>query len=107
MGNDTYNLTKCDRIQITDTTVIKYPNTGDYFLQKGILKCNDKNNKGKIQNFIKSTKTKSSTGNSGATSLPRIVSSFLYIEASSNNHGNNVFVSFERTDFVQISNIIF
>ena len=27
VGNDTYNLTKYDRIQITDTTNIKYPNT--------------------------------------------------------------------------------
>ena len=31
----------------------------------------------------------------------------MYIEISSNNHGNNVFVSFERTDFIQISNITF
>ena len=29
----------------------------------------------------------------------------MYIETSSNNHGNNVFVSFERTDIIQISNI--
>ena len=28
----------------------------------------------------------------------------MYIETSSNNHGNNVFVSFERTDIIQISN---
>ena len=31
----------------------------------------------------------------------------MYIEASSNNHGNSVFVSFERTDIIQISNIKF
>ena len=31
----------------------------------------------------------------------------MYIETSSNNHGNNVFVSFERTDIIQISNITF
>ena len=31
----------------------------------------------------------------------------MYIETSSNNHGNNVFVSFERTDIFQISNITF
>ena len=31
----------------------------------------------------------------------------MYIEASSDNHGNNVFVSFERTDIIQISNITF
>ena len=31
----------------------------------------------------------------------------MYIETSSNNHGSNVFVSFERTDIIQISNITF
>ena len=29
----------------------------------------------------------------------------MYIETSSNNHGSNVFVSWERTDIIQISNI--
>ena len=32
VGNDTYNLTKYDRIQITDTTEMRYPNTGTDFL---------------------------------------------------------------------------
>ena len=107
VGNNTYNLTKYDRIQITDTTIIKYPNTGGYLLQNWVIKCNDKNNNGKIQNFIKSTKTNSPTGHSGATSLPPIGNSFMYIETSSSNHGNNVFVSFERTDIIQISSITF
>ena len=31
----------------------------------------------------------------------------MYIETSSNNHGNNVVVSWERTDIIQISNITF
>ena len=31
----------------------------------------------------------------------------MYIETSSNNHSNNVFCSFERTDIIQISNITF
>ena len=44
------------RKQITDTTKIKYPNTGGYLLQNWVIKCNDKNNNGKIQKFIKSTK---------------------------------------------------
>ena len=52
VGNDTYNLTKYNKIQITDTTIIIYPNTGGYLLQKWLIKCNDKNNSGKIQNFI-------------------------------------------------------
>ena len=31
----------------------------------------------------------------------------MYIETSSNTHGNIVFCSFERTDIIQISNITF
>ena len=31
----------------------------------------------------------------------------MYVDTSSNNHGDNVFVSFERTDIIQISNLIF
>ena len=31
----------------------------------------------------------------------------MYIESSANNHGSNVFVSWERTDIIQISNISF
>ena len=31
----------------------------------------------------------------------------MYIETSSNNHGPKVFVSWERTDSIQISNITF
>ena len=105
VGNDTYNLTKYDKIQKTDTTIINYPNTGGYLLQNWVIKCNDNNNNGKIQNFIKTTKTNSPTGYSGATSLPPIENSFMDIETSSNNHGNNVFVNFERTDKIQFSNI--
>ena len=71
------------------------------------LKCNDKNNNGKIQNFIRSFKTNSPTDDSGATSLPPIGDSFMYIETSSDNNGENVFVSFKRTDIIQISNITF
>ena len=83
VGNDTYNLTKYDGIQITDTTIIIYPNTGGYLLQNWVIKCNDKNKNGKIQNFEKSTKNNSTTGDSGATNLPPIGSSFMYIETSS------------------------
>ena len=31
----------------------------------------------------------------------------MYIETNSNNHGNNLFVSFERIDVIQISNLTF
>ena len=106
-GNNTYNPTKCDKLQIIDTTSIEYPNTGGYLLQNWVIKCNDKNNNGKTQNFIKSTKTNSPTSYSGAESLPPIGNSFVYLETSSNNRRNTVFVSFERTDIIQSSNITF
>ena len=69
--------------------------------------CNDKNNNGKLSNFVKSTRSNSPTSESGATSLPPIGKAFKYIETSVNNHGNDVCVSFERTDFFQITNILF
>ena len=105
VGNDTYNLNKYNKIQITDITQIIYPNTGGYLLQNWNIKCNEKKNTGKIQNFIKSTQTNSPTPNSGATNLPPIGNAFMYIETSSNNHGANVFCCIERTDIIQISNI--
>ena len=66
-----------------------------------------KKNKGKIQNFIKSTKTNNPTSHLGATCLSPIADSFMYVETSSNNHGNNVFVSLEITDIIQITIIAF
>ena len=56
---------------------------------------------------MKSTKTNSPTGFSVAKSLSLIGNNSMYIETSYNNHGNNVFVSFERTDIIQIFNITF
>ena len=107
VGNNTYKLTKHDKIQITDTTEIKFPNKGSDLLQKWNIKCNNKNNQSRITDFIKSTKTNSPSSYSGATSLPPIGSAFMYIETSSNNHAPNVFVTWERTDIMQISNITF
>ena len=107
VGSDIYYLTKYDKLKLTDTTIIKYPNSGGYLLQNWLIKCNDKNNAGKIQNFIRSTKTHSPSSNSGPESLPPIGDSFMYKETSSNSHGDNVFVSFERTDIIQITNITF
>ena len=100
VGNDCLDLTKYDKIPITDTTEIKHPNSGGYLSQQWNIKCNNENNNGKIQNFFKSTKTNSPTSDSGDTSLSPIGNSFMYIETSSNNHGNNVFVSIERTDII-------
>ena len=107
VGNHTYNLTKDDKTQVTDKTIIKYPKTGGCLLQSWNLKCNDRNIAGKKQNCKKSTKTNLPTGYSGATSLLPIGNSIMYIEISSNIHGKNVFVSFERIDIIQISNITF
>ena len=108
VGKDTYNLTKYDKIQITDTTIIKNGNAGGYLLPSWRILCNDKNKNGKITNFIGATKTQSPTSDSGATSLPPIGDSFMYIESSGGNHGyDHVFVSFEQTDIIQISNITF
>ena len=70
--------------------------------------CNDKNNNSVTTNFIRATKTNSPTSYSGATSLPPIGTSFMFIETSSKNHGHErVFVSWERTDIIQITNITF
>ena len=94
VGSDTYNLTKYNKIQITDTTEIKFPNIGSDLLQKWNIKCSNKINQSRITEFVKSTKTNSATGHSGAMSLPPVGNSFMYIETSSNNHGHErVFVS--------------
>ena len=100
-------MSKYDKLQITDITIIKFLNVGGYLLQNWNIICNDKNNNGEIQIFLRSTKTNSPTSYSGATSSPTVGNSFLYIETSSGNHGNNVFVSLERTDITQISNKTF
>ena len=57
--------------------------------------------------LVNQKKTNSPPAFSGATTLPPIGDSFLYIETSFNNHGNNVFDNFERVDFFQVSNITF
>ena len=95
IGNGVYNLVKYKIIQITDTRKIKAPNTGGYLQQNWVIKCNDKINNGKTQNFLNSTKTKSPTRDSGTKSLPPIGDSFMYIETSSNINGEIVVVSLE------------
>ena len=105
--NSTYNLQIYNKILLTDTTIMKNSNNGGYLLPSWLIFCNDRNNNGKIQNFIRSTKTSSPTGNSGATITPPIGESFMYIETSSNNFGPNVFCSWERADIIHISNITF
>ena len=107
VGDNIYTLTKYNKIQIVDKTEIKFPNTGNDLLQKWNIKCNDRNNQSIPSNFLKSTKTNSPTNNSGAISLPPIGNAFMYIETSSNNHGDNTYATWERTDIIQITNISF
>ena len=66
VGKDTYNPNKYDKIQLTDTRFFKTGNRGGYLIQNWLIRCNDKNNNGKKQNFIKSTKTSSPIAQSGA-----------------------------------------
>ena len=56
VGNDTYNLTKYNKIQIIDMTEIKIPNIGSDLLQKWNIKCNHRNDVSKVVYFIKSKK---------------------------------------------------
>ena len=107
VGNDTYNPTKYNKIQITDTTIIKYPNTGKDLLQRWNIICNDKNNLSQIGNFVKSTKTSSLTDHSGATINPPIGEAFMYIETSGNNHTVIAYVILERLDIILITNFSF
>ena len=107
VGNDTYNLTRYDKLELIDVTEIRYPKIGITLLPKWKIRNLNRINGAKLGNFLKSTITNSPTGYSGATSLPPIGNSLMYIETSSNNHGNNVFLSWKRTDITQITNITF
>ena len=108
IGNDTYNLANYNKVNITDITEIRNPNTGQMLLQKWILRCLKKSYNAKFNTFLKSTTNTSPTAESGASSLPPIGWSFMYVESSSNNHGaNHIMVSWERTDIIRISNIKF
>ena len=110
INNTSYNLQIYNKTQIIDTTKIIFPNTGHDLLQNWKIVVNNKNGEGTPFEFIKSTKTSSPTPQSGASTLSPIGNSFMYIETSANNHNtsnDNVFVSFERTDIIHISNITF
>ena len=108
VGNDTYNLSKYNKIQLTEVTVIRVGNIGADALPNWNVVCNNKSNNGKISIFIQTTRTNSPTSDSGATSLPPIGTGFMYIETSGNNSGSdNISVSWERTDIIQITNITF
>ena len=110
INNTAYNLQIYNKTQIIDTTKLIFPNTGTDLLQNWKIICNNRLDEGIPSDFLKSTKTNSPTSQSGATSLAPIGTCFMYIETSANNHNStndNVFVSFERTDIIHISNITF
>ena len=56
VGNDIYIHTKNGKRQLTDITTMRAGNTGGYLLPYWKFICNDKNNKGIMQNFIKQQK---------------------------------------------------
>ena len=62
VANIENNLTEYDRFQITDTTIIKYPNQGGYLLQQWNFKGNHKISRGKITNFKKYSISTTPTG---------------------------------------------
>ena len=66
VDNISYNLQMYNKSPIIDTTKMIFPNTGNEILQNWKIICNKKYNEGKPSDFIKSTKTNSPTGNSGA-----------------------------------------
>ena len=73
------------------------------FLPKWRIKNINKNNGPNLGISLKSTKTINPISHTRATTLPPIGSAFMYIETSSNNHGHErVFVSWERTDTIQV-----
>ena len=108
VGNDIFNLTKYNKIQFNDTTIIRAGNTGQDALPQWKILGNNKSGYFKANNCIKTTRGSSPTSNSGATSLPSVGRAFMYIESSANNSGNgNIFVSWERIDIIQITKITF
>ena len=100
-------MTKYNKIRLIDATDFRSGNAGDAAIQGWKIFCNDRNNNGKISNFIKTTRSCSPSSQSGPTSLPPIGKCFMYIDTSCVNRGNNVFLSWERTAIIKITNITF
>ena len=61
-GNDTYILTKYEKIHLIDVTEIRAANIGLDLLPRWRIINLNKNNNTKIGNFIRTTKTNSPTG---------------------------------------------
>ena len=59
----------------------------------------------KMQNVKKSVKTNTPTTNTGSTTLATTGDSFMFVKTGGIVYARNVFVGFERTDSMQVSNI--
>ena len=103
IGEDIYNLSIYDKIQITDITEILYPNTGDSLLQKWKIDCLDRTGISDADSFIKSSKSHTPTPGTGVDRLPNIGTAFMFVESSMHNYGDDI----SRTDIIQLSNITF
>ena len=98
---------KMRKKQITDTNSLKTRSFAGYLPPScKIVRC-DKNIAGKVTNLKISIKMNFPTANTKASSILPIGDCFMYVGRSSIKLGLGVFVSFERSDFFQISNISF
>ena len=77
VGNDTYNLINDNKVHLVDIAENKHPNKGYTLLPRWRIKNNIKVDGSKIGIFLKSTKTSSPSGDSGATSVPPIGSALM------------------------------
>ena len=107
IGSTVGNLTKFDKNQQIDTTVINYPNQGGCLLHQRNVKCNDQIDSGEKTNVTESSKTNTLTGTTGAKNVPPFVGSFVYGEKSGEFFRSNVYCTLERTGLFQIIDISF
>ena len=102
----TFKIYKIIAIQhIIDTTIINFDNSVLNSMPQGLIKCNDRIINDKDSNFGNLSKSKTSTTDTRATTLPPIENAFMCIETSSNNNAGEKFVSFEGIDIFQINTI--
>ena len=80
---------------------------GLFLLPLWRTECNNENTAGKVTSFIIAKKTNSPMRKTCATISPPVGDAFMHIETSGTNFGSNVFVSFERTEAIQIGNNMF
>ena len=104
IGNVDYNLTKYDRKQFIVTTIIETGNAGSFLLPLWRIEIKDKKIACKLTKIFWAIKTNNPTGKSGTASWPPIRDASMYIVTSGNNYGSDDFISFDRTDDIQIGN---